>query len=179
MKAVGHAILGCPNCQKCKRCHCKCVWTGPVRSRSESGGCSPPGGNMKVPLLTAQHWHSFKPSRLGKTTLEKDWSTETSVTETLRLYSCKANAVQALFTLIPISRCSDEARSNSFHEAGTCPLENGLWPPTLAHKLLSNHLMVTRETPEVCAGDLEVKWLSLSVWIPEAFRPLIRGEVLI
>ena len=70
------------------------------------------------------------------------------------------------------------ARSDSFHEAGTCLLENGLQPPTLANKPLGDDLMATRDTPQVYAGDLEVKRLSLSIWIPEAFRPLIMGEVL-
>ncbi|EOB01540.1 hypothetical protein Anapl_08279 [Anas platyrhynchos] len=45
-----------------------------------------------------------------------------------------------------------QGHSDSFHEAEACPSENGLQPPPLAHKLLSNHLMVTGDTPQVWAA---------------------------
>jgi len=78
------ATLGHPNCQKWEWCCRECVWAGPTYPRSGSRGCSPPGGNAEVPLLAAQRWHGFSPPWLGRTVPEKDWSTETRVTEAPR-----------------------------------------------------------------------------------------------
>lgn len=93
-----------------------------------------------------------------------------------------SSARQTNLGTVCVNSCSFQlwqGHSDSFHEAEACPSENGLQPPPLAHKLLSNHLMVTGDTPQVWAGDPGVTRLPLSVRIPEAFRALIRGEVLI